>query len=226
MKENNLDQSIVAITGAAGRLGQHMVRVFGAHGATIAAIDRTPARLADDLRGDSFQVDVTDESEVADVFHQIGSVYGRLDVLVHTVGMWASRPFLETSLDDWEVLMRVNLTSTLLCFREAARLMQEHGGRLIGISAAQGVDCGRAQQAAYSASKGGVARLVESVAAEFAGSGITAHVIAPSTILFDEETGGKGVHVSDLADLAVYLCGAAGKALNGATLRAYGQTLP
>jgi NAD(P)-dependent dehydrogenase (short-subunit alcohol dehydrogenase family) len=165
---------------------------------------------------------VTDEAEVVSVFQQIGETYGHIDALVHTVGMWNGKPFLDTTLDDWEQIMRVNLTSTVLCFREAARLMQGRGGRLIGIASGQGADRGHAQQAGYSASKAGVIRLVEAVAGEFEGTGITAHVIAPSFILFEDAADHKGVPVSDLADLAVYLCGSAGASLNGATLRAYG----
>ncbi len=212
----------MVITGAAGRLGMRMMQRFAERGATVVAIDLDPCRLPQSAPGQAFRANVTDEAETDAVFREIGETFGRVDALVHTVGTWAGKPFLETSLDDWEQIMRVNLTSTVLCFREAARLMQGRGGRLIGIASGQGVDKGRAQQAGYSASKAGVMRLVEAVAEEFEGTGITAHAIAPSAILFDEAGDQKGVPVFDLADLAVYLCGPAGASLNGATLRAYG----
>ncbi len=217
-----MGEAVVVVTGAAGRLGSRMMEGFAGLGATVAAIDRDPCRLPADTPGQTFQADVTDEAETVAAFGQIGEAFGRVDVLVHTVGTWAGKPLLDTSLDDWEQIMRVNLTSTLLCFREAARLMQERGGRLIGIASGQGADKGVAQQAGYSASKAGVMRLVEAVAAEYEATGITAHAIAPSLILFDEAADRKGVPVSDLVDLAVYLCGPAGASLNGATLRAYG----
>jgi NAD(P)-dependent dehydrogenase (short-subunit alcohol dehydrogenase family) len=199
-----------------------MMQRFALEGATVAALDRNPDRLPADIPASAFRADVTDEADVVAVFRQIGETFGRVDALVHTVGAWAGAPFLETSLDAWEQIMRVNLTSTVLCFREAARWMQEHGGRLIGIASGQGADKGRARQGGYSASKAGVIRLVEAVAEEFEGTGITAHAIAPSYILFDDAGDQKGVPVADLTDLAVYLCGPAGAALNGATLRAYG----
>ena len=222
MSAKILGEAVVVITGAAGRLGSRMMQRFAGHGATIAAIDRDPCRLPENIPGETFQANVTDEAETVAVFRQIGERYGRVDVLIHTVGTWAGKPFLETSLDDWEQIMRVNLTSTVLCFREAARLMQDGGGRLIGIASGQGADKGRGRQAGYSASKAGVVRVVEAVAEEFQGTGITAHAIAPSAILFDEGGDQKGVSVFDLVDLAVYLSGPAGASLNGATLRAYG----
>lgn len=222
MRANNLGEAVVVVTGAAGRLGGRMMQRFADQGARVAAIDQDPCRLPAGAPGQVFKANVTDETEVVALFQQIGETFGAIDALVHTVGAWAGRPFLDTSLDDWEEIVRLNLTSAFLCFREAARLMQGRGGRLIGIASGQGADRGRAQQGAYSAAKAGIVRLVEAVAEEFEGTGITAHAIAPSSIVFDEAGDQKGVPVSDLVDLALYLCGPAGASLNGATLRAYG----
>ena len=222
MSARKLGEAVVVVTGAAGRLGSRMMQGFADHGATVAAIDRDPSQLPAGAPAKVFKANVTDEAEVVASFQQIGETFGPIDALVHTVGAWAGRPFLDTSLDDWEKIVHVNLTSAFLCFREAARLMQGHGGRLIGIASGHGADRGRAQQGGYSAAKAGIVRLVEAVAEEFEGTGITAHAIAPSFILFDEAGDQKGVPVSDLVDLALYLCGPAGASLNGATLRAYG----
>lgn len=221
MSANTLGEAVVVVTGATGRLGRRMMQRFADDGATVAALDRS-GRLPEDAPAQAFKANVTDEAEVVAAFQQIGETLGRVDALVHTVGAWDGRPFLDTSLDDWERIVRLNLTSAFLCFREAARLMQGRGGRLIGIASAQGADRGRAEQGGYSAAKAGLVRLVEAVAEEFEGTGITAHAIAPSSILFDDGGDQKGVPVFDLVDLALYLCGPAGAALNGATLRAYG----
>ena len=220
MADRNLAGKVVVVTGGTGRLGQRMVRGFAGHGATVATVDRMPP--PEGLPGSchAFQADVTDEEDVARVFAEIPETCGPPDVLVHTVGTWDSAPFRDTSLEHWQRLVSLNVTSTFLCFRAAARQMHERGGRLIGIASGQGADGGTARQGAYSASKAGVIRLVEAVAREFAGTGLTAHAIAPSTILFDED--GKGVAASDLVELALYLASPAGEALNGAVLRAYG----
>jgi 3-oxoacyl-[acyl-carrier protein] reductase len=223
----DLDGKVIAVTGANGRLGQRIVQGFGQQGATVAAIVRDQA-AADALSfpggvdARPFAADLTDEGEVEACFGRIGRVCGRLDVLVHTAGGWAMKPLLETSLAEWRGLMQLNLDTAFLCFREAARLMQGHEGRLIGISAAQGADGGRAKQGAYSASKAGVVRLVEAVAQELSGTGITAHAIVPSTILYDDPDGKSGVSAAHLVALCLYLCSEAGAAHNGAALRAYG----
>jgi len=223
----NLTGKVVAITGANGRLGQRLVQGFGQQGATVAGIVRDEAAASalafpPGVTGRAFAADLTDEGGVEGCFRQIGEQCGRLDALVHAAGGWAMKPLLETSLAEWQGLMRHNLDSAFLCFREAARLMQGHEGRLIGISAGQGADRGRAQQGAYSASKAGVVRLVEAAAEELAGTGVTAHAIVPSTILFEEAPGTPGVRVTDLVALCLYLCSEAGAAHNGAALRAYG----
>jgi 3-oxoacyl-[acyl-carrier protein] reductase len=221
----SLQDRIVVVTGAGGPLGSRMTERFARQGAAVAAVVRDPSRFSPSATHAAMQVftaDAASETEVIACFDQIKQTFGRADVLIHTVGTWSSKPFLKTSLAEWNAMMDTNLTSTFLCFREALRLMNGRG-RLIGIASAQGADQGRAQQAAYSASKAGLVRLVESVAAEWAGTGVTAHAIAPSTILYDDAAGQKGVPAESLADLCVYLCSDAGTALNGKTLRAYGS---
>jgi NAD(P)-dependent dehydrogenase (short-subunit alcohol dehydrogenase family) len=232
MIQVDLHGKVVVITGAGGRLGQRLVHRFARHGAQIAALVRTeeearriPFPEDVDAVGYAYPVDVSREDLVEACFAQINDQFGRIDTLIHTVGAWDGRPLLATSLDDWEHMLRLNLTTAFLCFREAARLMQQadNGGRLIGIASAQGADRGRAEQGAYSAAKAGVVRLVESVAAEFSDTGITAHAVAPSTILYDPSPGDTGVRADTIVETCLYLCSPAGAAFNGMTLRAYGS---
>ena len=224
MSVTDLRGRVVAVTGASGRLGRHLVHTFASQGATIAALVPTEA----DARaipfppggeGWAFLADVTDEASVRQAFAGIQAQFGGLDVLVHAVGAWEASPLLETTAEAWNRLLALNLTSAFLCFREGARLMTGRSGRLIGIAARQGADRGVAEQAAYSASKAGLIRLVESVAAEFQGH-VTAHAIAPSSLA--DEPGAEGVATADVARLCLALCTGAGDALNGSTLRAYG----
>jgi 3-oxoacyl-[acyl-carrier protein] reductase len=222
----NVKDQVVVVAGAGGRLGIRLIKAFVEQGARIAAIAHSEeAAQRVKLPGESvFIADLAKEAEAERCFAEIRAGFGAVDVLIHSVGTWSMKPLLETSLEDWETLMQVNLTSAFLCFREAARAMQGRGGRLIGFAAGQGVDQARAQQGAYAVSKAGVARLAEAVAAEYAGRGITAHAIAPSTILYEgEEEGQRGVRAEDLVDLCLYLCSGAGDALNGKTIRAYGS---
>ena len=218
---------VIIVTGAGGRLGRRMVQRFTDDGAIVAALDlpppgAEPPPFPGDAQGRVFQANVTVEDEVRTVFEQIQDELGPLYALIHTVGGWDGAPLTQTDLSDWSRLVDVNLTSAFLCFREAARLMQGREGRLIGICSAQGADHGRAQQAAYSASKAGVMRLVEAAAEEYRGTGLTAHAVAPSTLLFDGDADQDGVPAAHVVDLCAYLCTPVGASLTGDTLRAYG----
>jgi NAD(P)-dependent dehydrogenase (short-subunit alcohol dehydrogenase family) len=218
----DLSGKTIILTGAFGRLGRILTRRLLDDGATVAALDRhTADPVADSDRLHLFKADVSDEQGVSEVFARVQDTLGPADGLVHTVGMWDGQPFAETPLEDWERMLRVNLTSTFLCFRAAVRQMQASGtgGRLVGIASRQGADRGAAEQAAYSASKAGLVRIVEAVAAEYDGR-ITAAAVAPSTILFGGD--GDGVSADHVAGLCAYLCTDEGAVHNGSVLRAYG----
>lgn len=221
---STLEDKAIVVTGASGRLGRLMVQQFAGDGAVIAAVVRSEEEarnlpFPEDGEGWAFPVDVTDEALVEACFDQIRERLGRVDALVHAVGMWESRPLLETTLEQWESVLRINLTSTFLCFREAVRVMGG-AGTLVAFASGQGADGGEAEQAAYAAAKAGVIRLVEAVNEEH--DGITAHAIAPSTILYEDA--GEGVAAQDLVDLTASVIGRLGNALTGTTIRAYGSS--
>ncbi|HLA63143.1 MAG TPA: SDR family NAD(P)-dependent oxidoreductase [Rhodothermales bacterium] len=223
--KTDLSDSVVVVTGASGRLGRVVVAHLRAAGAAVAALDLVPP----DDAGDGVLpvgADLADEGAVAEAFARVEAELGTPTALVHTVGMWAGAPLTATPLDAWERVLRVNLTSTFLCFREAARLMRRsgQGGRLVALASRQGADAAPAQQAGYAASKAGVVRLVEASAAEYAVDGIAAAAIAPSTILFgDEGEDARGVTAEVVASLCAYLCGPGGPVHSGTVLRAYGN---
>lgn len=223
-----LRHKVVVITGAHGRLGQRLIQRFAQAGARLAAVVRTAEQarqlqLPEGAEGAVFYAELADEAQVVSCFGKIWERFGYVDVLVHAAGWWAERAFLEMTLDDWQAMLNANLTSTFLCFREAVRLMRgRSNGRLIAFASMQGADRGRARQAAYSAAKGGLVRLVEALGNELAAQGITVHAIAPSVIRYDE-AGDSGVTADELADLCVYLCSPAGAALSGMVIRVYGR---
>ncbi|MDX1419309.1 MAG: SDR family oxidoreductase [Rubricoccaceae bacterium] len=210
----------ILVTGAGGRLGRVVIRQLLEAGARVVGLDaERPEGLPEGV--EVLTADLTDEPSVRGAFDTAEQAVGAPHALVHTVGMWAGTPFADTPLEGWQRVLDVNLTTAFLCFREAARRMTE-GGRLVAIASRQGVDGGVAEQAAYSAAKAGVVRLVEAVAAEYEGR-ITAAAVAPSKILFGSEgDGARGVPAEAVASLCVSLCGAGGAIHNGTVLRAYG----
>jgi NAD(P)-dependent dehydrogenase (short-subunit alcohol dehydrogenase family) len=193
-------------------------------GARVAGVDADPSTAQIEP---CYAGDLTDESSVRALFDRLSADGGLPEVVVHTVGMWDGRPFEDTDLEQWRLAMDVNLTTTFLVFREAVRRHRQNGAadrtlRLIAFGSGQGADRGRGQQAAYSAAKAGVIRLVEALADEYSEQDVTAHAIAPSMILFEGMEDEKGIPAEDLANLCALLAGPAGDALNGAVIRAYG----
>lgn len=220
-----LDDKVVVITGASGRLGSRIVQRFVDDGVMVAAVYRSEEEAAafnttHPGKSEAFAIDLAKEAHVRSGFDQILERFYRIDAVIHAVGTWEAHPLAKTTLEDWRRVMDVNLTSTFLCFREALRVM-EGPGRLIAFASRQGADRAVAEQAAYAAAKAGLIRLVEAISAEYADRGITAHAVAPSTILFANRSG--GVYADDLINLCRMLVGTIGRAVSGATIRAYGD---
>ncbi len=212
------------VTGAAGRLGRLLVEAYVNRGATVAGVDREGTAIPLPDGAHAFHADLTDKDEVAACFSKIADDVGPIDGLVHAVGMWSMAPLHKTSLSDWRQMLDINLTSAFLCFREAIKQMRGSGGQVIGFASGQGADGGAAQQPAYSASKAGIIRLVESITAEYEDGDIRAHAIAPSMLLFGDEEDAEGVPAERIVDLACYLTDpAVSRATNGAVIRAYGS---
>jgi 3-oxoacyl-[acyl-carrier protein] reductase len=223
----DLSNQSVLVTGASGRLGRELTAYLLNAGATVVGADIQASDLVPD-RLHFIEADVLQEKSVSDLVSSADARVGGIDALVHTVGMWAGGPLAETDRDDFDRMLQVNLTSAFLCFREAVRNWQrnERGGRLVAIASMQGAEGGAAQQAAYSASKAGVIRLVEATAREFSGTGISAAAVAPSMILYGEEAPGtQGVPVARIAEVCAYLATEAGAAHNGTVIRVYGTML-
>lgn len=231
IQQINVEEKHVVITGAAGRLGRHLVEAFSLWGAEVTALVRNgedAARLALPHGLPTPKVhacDLTNGDAARTTFTEIAE-QGRPDVIIHAVGTWAMTPLLSTPEEEWQRVIDANLTSTYVCFREAVRVMEPGPGVLIAFASGQGADGAAARQGAYSAAKAGVIRIAESIDAEYRSSSLRAHVIAPSFILYGEAQDGEdqaGVHADELAVLCRLLAGQAGASMRGTVIRAYGN---
>ena len=181
--------TVVIVTGAAGNAGSAAARLLASRGATVVAVDRTiePLQaLVGSLSGSGHiveaGVDLTDASACAAMAERVLASSGRIDGLVHTVGTFRAAPLSETDDGLWDLMMTVNLKTTLNMARAVVPVMRKAGrGAIVSIAAGAALKA-PSGLSAYAASKSAVIRLTESLADELKADGITINTVMPSTI--------------------------------------------
>jgi NAD(P)-dependent dehydrogenase (short-subunit alcohol dehydrogenase family) len=189
----NLQGKVALVTGARRGMGKAHALALAAQGATVVItdIDQSECELvADEVRAQGgetvcYKLDVSNKADVDRVFDEVVAKYGRLDILVNNAGIYQSRPFLEMTEEEWDRTIDINLKGEFLCAQRAAKEMAKNKwGRIINIAsiASGGVGVGIAGGAHYTASKGGIIGMSETLAVELAPLGITVNVIGPGAI--------------------------------------------
>lgn len=170
-----LDGKTALVTGAERGLGQIIAVALakaGAHLLLTSKGDPQATRmLIEELGGEaaSRQLDVSVEREVVELFDECVPTFGSIDILVNNAGVSLEKPLLETSTEEFDGLMNVNLRGSFMIGRETIRHMVGHGrgGRIINVSSDLGY-LGREEFSVYCASKAGILGLTKSWAREFA----------------------------------------------------------
>jgi gluconate 5-dehydrogenase len=183
----SLSGKIALVTGAARGLGRVIAASLAEVGAHVLVNGRDAGRLApviEELRQRGLSAsplvfDIADEGASDAAFAAIGRDFGRLDILVSNVGLRNRRPIGELGRAEMRQMLEVNLTAAFgLAKAAAAMMLPRRQGRLILVTSVAG-PLSRAGDAAYTASKGGLAALTRALAVEFGPEGITANAIAP-----------------------------------------------
>jgi NAD(P)-dependent dehydrogenase (short-subunit alcohol dehydrogenase family) len=171
------------VTGASRGIGLAIARRFTDEGAQVLIASRSaPPEAMQTGACHWHRADISDAAQVAALFEQAVAQFGRVDVLVNNAGVQLEKTLAETSEDDWDWLMGVNLKGLFLCSRAAIRQMRGHGGGVIlnlGSVSGQIADYGLA---AYGASKAGVHGLTRAIAVDHGPEGIRCNAICPGWI--------------------------------------------
>ena len=179
----------MAITGAAGGIGEAAARAFAGQGARVYLLDIDAARLeavAASIPGSTaIALDITDENAVAGAFATIAQAAAGLDVLVNCAGGYKKLLTVQDmDLAEWNQTVALNLSSVFLCCRAAIPLLKRSkAGRIINVTSISGRTVHAASSPAYGAAKAGVTQLTRFLAYELGPDGITANSIAPLTTL-------------------------------------------
>ncbi len=225
-----MEGKIVVVTGASGALGKVVVSSALAKGARVAGVDHaasamkvTPERI--EFGG----VDLTDATEARKAIDAAASHFGKLDALINIAGGFAFETTAEGDPKTWQRMHALNVLTALNASRSAIPHLTASGaGRIINVGAMGALHAG-AGMGAYAASKAGVHRLTEALAAEWKGK-ITVNAVLPSTIdtaanraSMPDADFAKWVRPEELADVILFLASDAASAVTGALLPVNGR---
>jgi len=231
---------VAIITGATGNLGSALARAFREAGARLVLVDRH-----DDLLEKAFPdlvdvpdcllvscADLTNIDDVNLVVTKAINHFGRIDALVHTVGGFrAGTPVHETPLTTLDFMLTLNAKTVFITNQAIIpHMIRQGSGKIINLAARPGLQ-GRANMAAYSASKAAVIRLTESAAAELNPYGINVNCVLPGTIdtpqnreAMPDADFSHWVQPESLASVILFLASHAARDIHGAAVPVYGQS--
>jgi NAD(P)-dependent dehydrogenase (short-subunit alcohol dehydrogenase family) len=185
---DRLQGRVAVVTGAGSGIGLATARRFAAEGARVVCVDIDAGAgkaVADEVSGEFIACDVADEAQVRTLFDGVVERHGRLDVAFNNAGI--SPPdddsILETGLDAWERVLRVNTTSVYLCCKYAIPHMRRQGkGSIINTASFVALMGAATSQIAYTASKGGVLAMTRELGVQFAREGIRVNALCPGPV--------------------------------------------
>lgn len=230
-----LNNKIALVTGSTNNIGLAVARAFSREGAKVVIHSRheeESKKISQELGGDYFAADVARPEQIEALFDHITKKHHRLDILVNCIAHSSKKDILETTLEEWQQIMAVNLTGYFICIQHAARLMKNNGGgAIINVSAASG-ERGSPGTAVYSVSKGAINALTRQAAADLAPyrirvNGLISGIVG--TPLGKKEMGNRKLEYDsiplrrigqpeDVAEAAVFLASEKSSYITGATL--------
>jgi 3-oxoacyl-[acyl-carrier protein] reductase len=186
----SLKDKVTLVTGASQGIGWDIAQALVVAGAKVAVAARTQEKLAllvgeiEAAGGEAIAIkmDVADAEQVKAGFKQVIDKFGRLDILVNNAAITRDGLAVRMKADDWDAVIRTNLTGAHLCIQQAlGTMMRARAGRIINVSSVV-AQMGNAGQANYVAAKAGLIGLTKAIAMEIASRNITVNAVAPGFI--------------------------------------------
>ncbi len=186
----SLKDKVALVTGASQGIGRATALALAEAGAKVAVAARSADKLASlvsEIEGQGGEglavtMDVADAAQVKAGFQQVLAKFGRLDILVNNAAITRDTLALRMKLEDWDAVLRTNLTGAYLCVQQAlGAMLKQRSGRIINLSSVV-AETGNAGQANYVASKAGLIGLTRAIAVEVASRSITVNAVAPGFI--------------------------------------------
>ncbi len=186
-----LKDQVAIVTGGTRGIGKAICLLFAEQGATVVANFSKDVKAAEDLKKEAesrglslglFRADVTQVDQVKAMVEEISAQYGKIDILVNNAGLVRDNFLMLMSDEDWESLVRTNLTSLFYCCRIVIRKMiPQRKGKIINIASISGM-MGTPGQVNYAATKGGMISFTKSLARELGSFNIHVNAVAPGLI--------------------------------------------
>src|SRR5829696_2971634 len=239
-----LNDKVALVTGAGSGIGASIAAILAREGCVVCIADlrvELAQKVEKDLKKEggkafSAQLDVGDPKQVEQVVRRVVDVYGRIDILVNNAGILKTGPIVDSSVQDWEEVSKINLSSVFYCSKAVLPFMiEEKYGKIVNIASVSAMRGGGALgNTLYGTTKAGVVAMTKGLARELAPLRINVNAIAPAVAetsmtknrLSPELRGkireripmGRLGEASDVANLAAFLASDVSGYITGETI--------